>query len=1266
MTDLRRHVPRVVLTWDDEVPGQRWREFDGTLMFADISGFTALTEKLSKRGRIGAEEIVETLNRVFGGMLDSAFARGGDLLKFGGDALLLLFRGDGHAERACDAVLEMKHALRDAASVPTSVGRLRLNMSVGIHSGRIHLFLVGEPTRELIVLGSAATLTADAEKSANAGEVVVSPGTAELLPASATRLRDDGALLLKRRQPAQPPSQAPALPTVDAARLGTLFPRELGEYLDPGAPEPEHRLATMGFIRVSGTDARLAADGPAAVADAMHVVVTRLEECLGAEGVTLLSTDLGSDGAGFFLGSGVPQSSEDDEGRMLRALRRFVDSDLPLPVQAGCNRGHVFAAEVGASTRAAYSAMGDTTNTAARIMSKATPGLLYAHPAVLEHSRTLFDTEPAGPFAMKGKAVPLLVYNVGEESGTREADAVGRLPLRGRDTELADVRAALDDALTGSGGVITVSGATGLGKSRLVREALSNRGEGTPEGITILTVRAEPYGQTSSYRVFRDPVRQLLGIARGTGDEMGEALLTSLSRVAPDLLPMAPLLADVAQVDVPSTAEADAIDPQYRPVRLAETLIDLVGRTFPGPLVLVAEEAHWTDRASAGLLERIAAATAGRPWVVIAVRRAIDSGFDPGHGTRVDLGPLPDDVIETLIHDATEAAPLRPHEVSAIVERAEGNPLFVEEAARVARTAGSLQDMPQTLQAALTAQIDLLDPVERRVLRTAAVLGRSFRSAILRETLTADGLTSDPGTMGPLGEFFERESSTRMRFRNSLVRDAAYEELAYRTRARLHRSAGLATESSSVDLEADSPTLSLHFSRAGDDERTWRYALMAGEQARGAYANADAAAQYSLALDAARHLDVPQAELVEAWTVLGELRELAGMFETSVTAYRRAADLLVEDPVARAEILVRRAKVHERAGAHRTGLRVLTQARRLLEPVSTPAADRTRARIDAVTAFIRLGQQRLKDARTSAMRAAEGARAAGDLATLEQALVSIDHAETFMGMPCEGEHTREALDICVRHGWKARESIARCNLGNFAFFAGRWEQAVEDYRLSRTAAMESGNAFGAAETDINLGEVLVNLGRVDEAEPVLRNAVRVLRASGVEFNASYAEMLLARVSLARGELQQALDEITPLVARFSEMGTKLTAFEAALVQAEVLIRAGEPEQALALIDEAEDAARGEVAPLRARLCLQRSAALLAVGRLAECTALIAEGLQLTREQELPYEEALLLRVSSDLALVEGRSADAGETKEEADRLLARLGVQGADRVAASS
>ena len=159
MTDLRRHVAPIALAWDAEVGDLTWQVVDGTLLFADVSGFTALTEKLARRGRIGAEEIVETLNRVFGPMLRIAAARGGELLKFGGDALLFLFRGPEHPEQACDAAVELRAALREAAAVPTSVGRLSLSMSIGVHAGDLHLFLIGAPTRELLVLGPGATAT---------------------------------------------------------------------------------------------------------------------------------------------------------------------------------------------------------------------------------------------------------------------------------------------------------------------------------------------------------------------------------------------------------------------------------------------------------------------------------------------------------------------------------------------------------------------------------------------------------------------------------------------------------------------------------------------------------------------------------------------------------------------------------------------------------------------------------------------------------------------------------------------------------------------------------------------------------------------------------------------------------------------------------------------------------------------------------------------------------------------------------------------------
>jgi class 3 adenylate cyclase len=128
-------VPRVASEWDLDAPGARWQRRDGTLCFVDISGFTNLSERLAMRGRHGVEELTDLLNRVFGQMLELAFERGGSLLKFGGDALLLLFDSPDHPEQGAAAAVEMRAALREATKVPLSVGRVNLRMSVGLHAG---------------------------------------------------------------------------------------------------------------------------------------------------------------------------------------------------------------------------------------------------------------------------------------------------------------------------------------------------------------------------------------------------------------------------------------------------------------------------------------------------------------------------------------------------------------------------------------------------------------------------------------------------------------------------------------------------------------------------------------------------------------------------------------------------------------------------------------------------------------------------------------------------------------------------------------------------------------------------------------------------------------------------------------------------------------------------------------------------------------------------------------------------------------------------
>src|SRR5436190_1675362 len=288
MDALAAYIPKIAAEWERETPNARWRELDATCCFVDISGFTALSERLARRGRIGAEELTEVLNHVFGRMLGIAYDKGGSLLKFGGDALLLLFSGDDHACVGAEAAVAMRAALREARTLPTSVGRLNLRMSTGIHSGTFHFFRVGESHRELLVGGPAASETTRMEHGADAGEIVVSAATAARLPPrSCGAPKGDGLLLKWRKVVEGGPGPLP-LREQSAASAELSIPVALRTHLLHAAGEPEHRMASVAFVKFAGVDDYLAEHGPDATAGALHDIVTTVQRAADAEEVTFL------------------------------------------------------------------------------------------------------------------------------------------------------------------------------------------------------------------------------------------------------------------------------------------------------------------------------------------------------------------------------------------------------------------------------------------------------------------------------------------------------------------------------------------------------------------------------------------------------------------------------------------------------------------------------------------------------------------------------------------------------------------------------------------------------------------------------------------------------------------------------------------------------------------------------------------------------------------------------------------------------------------
>ena len=635
--------------WLADDPGSSYREQDASLLFFDISGFTPLTERLAKRGKAGVEQLIDTLNSVVAPLVDTAGALGGDTLKFGGDALLLLFAGDEHERRACAAAHDMQVAMAPFRRMRTEAGVVSLRASAAVASGPVHLFLAGDRFRELIVAGPTTSEVMGLERDAEAGEVLLGPSTcARLEAACRAGSRDDGVSRLAARPDVEHTPNAPAVRADPAAGL----PAALHDHLGPEA-ESEHRQVTVGFAQFRGLDELLARDGPQAAAEELHALVARAQTAFDEHGVTFLATDADRAAGKIFAVSGAPTASTDDEDRMLHALRRIVSHEGGLRVRAGVNRGRAFAVHLGAPQRRTYTTMGDTTNLAARVMGKAPDGEVLATQAVLARVRAPFKLTPLAPFAVKGKRALVEGQLVGEPCAAGPRGDGGRVPLAGRERELRTLRDAVAAGRAGAGRVVELRGEPGIGKSRLVAEVAA---EAARDGMSRLVIEAGAYGTSTPYFALRAPLRRL--VEAQSDDAVAAALTRAVRAHLPQSEAMLPLVAIAFGLELPATAETARLSSDASAAQLHLLVDGLLAALLPARRTLIlVEDAHWLDVASSELLRTVLRHAQTRGWTALVTRRAVDGGLAdlPGDPIRIELEPLGEEAARSLVVEADSA-----------------------------------------------------------------------------------------------------------------------------------------------------------------------------------------------------------------------------------------------------------------------------------------------------------------------------------------------------------------------------------------------------------------------------------------------------------------------------------------------------------------------------------------------------------------------------------------------------------------------------------
>jgi class 3 adenylate cyclase len=621
------------------------------------------------------------------------------------------------------------------------------------------------------------------------------------------------------------------------------------------AGEAERKLVTVLFADVTGSTALGEQLDPEDLKDVLGAYADAMRDEIEAEGGTVEKFI----GDAVMAAFGVPAAHEDDASRALRAALRMrgrldrLNSELErrhglrLAMRIGVNTGEVVAArdarpEVGLIT-------GDAVNAAARLEQSAEPGQILVSERTARSTRGFWFRE-VGALAVKGKSQPIpTVELVDDETGARpgghERGIPGlRAPMVGRDHEF-DLLGSIYSRLAASGRaqLVTVYGDPGIGKSRLTREFLAWAEEQTAPPV-VMSGRCLPYGESVTYW----PLAEILKVYTGVLDsDPPDSALAKIRRLADDVLALAPDPARAAAALAFTFGLEDTrfgfVDLPPRQVRL-EThdawRAFFTGLAANGPAIVVVEDIHWADDALLDLLEDLADRIAG-PLLFLCPARPDLAQRHPAWGggkrnfSSIFLEPLSHSDAARLVEFLLAVDELPGSIREAMLERAEGNPFFLEEIVRhlidegrIVRAGDRWQAtddiaeivIPDTVQGVLAARIDLLPAEERRALLSAAVVGRVFWKGPVTRLLDGeserldellDRLEDRELVVSQVGSTVAGERE--FVFKHVLTRDVAYRTLSRRDRASAHAAVAGWIESATGERHREFTDLLVHHYR---------------------------------------------------------------------------------------------------------------------------------------------------------------------------------------------------------------------------------------------------------------------------------------------------------------------------------------------------------------------------------------------------------------------------------------------------------------------
>ena len=719
----------------------------------------------------------------------------------------------------------------------------------------------------------------------------------------------------------------------------TYTPRHLAEKIltSKAALEGERKHVTVLFADLKGSMELLADRDPEEARRIIDPVLELMMEAVHRYEGTVNQVL----GDGIMALFGAPLAHEDHATRacyaalrMQNAVAQYTEDlrkrhGVDVQIRVGLNSGDVVVRSIGSDLHMDYTAVGQTTHLAARMEQLARPGTTLITESTLRGAEGFVQVKALGPTPIKGMAEPVPVYEVAGVGTARtrlQASAArGLTRFVGRDAEVDQLRQALDRAGRGRGQIVAVLGEPGVGKSRLFYEFIRSH---RTEGWLVLESSSVSYGKATPWAPTIDLLKSYFKIAEHDDVRAVRAKVTgnvlTLDEGLKDSVPPLLWVLDA----LPKDHEIIGLEPAARRTRTIEAVKRVLLReSRTQPLVLVFEDLHWIDAETQALLDALVESLPTTP-ILLAVNYRPEYQQPWGNKSyyqQLRIDALPPDtaraLLEGLLGDDAALHPIR----RLLIERTEGNPLFLEEsvralvemevlvgergAHRLGKDPGTIQ-IPATVQAILAARIDRLPAGDKRLLQLASAIGKDLPWSLLLETAEhkEDDLRSGLARLQAAEFVYEAKlfPDLEYTFKHALTHEVAYGSLVHERRRALHARIVGAIERAYADrLSEHAVRLAHHAFRGEMWEKAWHYLQEMGGaagskpsiDAGGAMGGAESAGhlwfrgEYDRALTLAQRERTFSASFGNfAWTILSNLR--IGQIHHSLGDYPKATEAL--------------------------------------------------------------------------------------------------------------------------------------------------------------------------------------------------------------------------------------------------------------------------------------------------------------------------------------------------------------------------------------